>query len=47
MSWKLFKTHFRKSYLIEGYYYGKSKEFNDLKLGKMSMDEFVNKFVSI
>lgn len=47
MSWKLFKKYFSQNYFIEIYYDEKDKEFNDLKLGQLSMDEFIKKFICL
>lgn len=47
MTWKLFKRYFKQNYLTEMYYDEKPKEFNDLRLGQMAMDGFVNKFTSL
>ena len=47
MTWKLFKKHIKQKYLTELYYDEKDKEFNDMKLGQMTIDEFVTKFFSL
>lgn len=38
---KLFKRHFKWKYLTERYYGENEKEFNDLKIGQMTIEEFV------
>ena len=40
LSWKTFKKLFKKKYMSVRYYDEKSKEFNDLRLGTLTMDEF-------
>lgn len=47
MTWNFFENHFKKKYLNVRYYGEKEKEFNDLKLGKMIIEEFVTKFASL
>jgi hypothetical protein len=47
LSWKQFKKYFRKQYLLENYMDGKTKEFYELRLGKLTIDEYVNKFLEL
>ena len=47
LSWNIFKGLFKNKYMSKWYYEEKSKEFNDLQLGTLTMDEFVNKFVNL
>lgn len=47
MTWKLFKQDFKQKYLNERYCDKKAKEFNDLKLGQMSIDVFVSKLLNL
>lgn len=47
MIWKLFKKEFKKMYLIKRYYDEKTGEFHELRLCQLTMDEFVNKFMSL
>ena len=47
LSWKQFEKYFRKQYLSEKYMDGKTKEFYELLLGKLTIDEFVNKFLEL
>ena len=43
--WKRFKKYFKGKYLSDRYYDGKIKEFHELKLGQMTMEEYANKFM--
>jgi hypothetical protein len=45
LSWKQFEKYFRKQYLSEKYMDGKTKEFYELRLGQLTIDEFFNKFL--
>ena len=47
VSWKQFEKYFMKQYLSKRYMDGKTKEFYELKLGQLTIDEFVNKFLEI
>jgi hypothetical protein len=47
LSWKRFEKYFRKQYLEEKYMDGKNKEFYELRMGKLTIDEFVNKFLEL
>jgi hypothetical protein len=40
VTWKEFKKHFENKYLTKRYYDRKMKEFFELKLGSMSIDEY-------
>jgi hypothetical protein len=40
VTWKDFKRHFEKKYLTKRYYNKKMKEFFELKLGSMTIDEY-------
>jgi predicted AlkP superfamily phosphohydrolase/phosphomutase len=40
VSWRQFKGYFQEKYLSEHYYERKTKEFFELKLGSMIMDEY-------
>jgi len=44
---KIFKEYFKVKYLTKRFYDEKAKEFHDLQLGQMSMDEFITKFTSL
>jgi hypothetical protein len=45
MSWKQFEKYFKNKYLSEKYFDGKTKEFYELKLGQLTIDEYTNKFL--
>jgi len=47
LNWKLFKKYFKQKYLTKMYYDEKDKEFHDIKLGHMLIDEFVTKLVNM
>jgi len=47
VSWKQFKKYFQQKYLSEHYYERKMQEFFDLRLGNMTMDEYVKKFLDL
>ena len=47
LSWKQFEKYFRKKYLSEKYFDEKAKEFYELKLGKLTIEEYVNKFLDL
>ena len=47
LSWKRFEKYFWKKYLSERYFDEKAKEFYELKLGQLTMEEYVNKFLDL
>lgn len=47
MEWEEFKRLFKKQYLSENYYERKTKEFYELRLGSMNMEELINKFLDL
>ena len=47
MEWSDFKKYFKKQYLSENYYEQKTKEFYEIRLGKMTMDDLINKFLEL
>jgi hypothetical protein len=47
LSWRKFEKYFKKKYLSERYYDEKTKEFYELKLGQLTIDEYVNKFLEL
>jgi hypothetical protein len=47
LSWKWFEKYFWKKYLSERYFDEKAKEFYELKLGQLTMEEYVNKFLDL
>jgi hypothetical protein len=42
-----FKKYFKKEYLSKSYYERKTKEFYELKLGKMSMEDLITNFLEL
>ena len=44
-SWKQFEKYFKNKYLLEKYFDGKTKEFYELKLEQLTIDEYINKFI--
>jgi hypothetical protein len=47
LSWKQFEKYFKKKYLLKKYFDGKTKEFYELKLGQLTIDEYINKFLEL
>ena len=47
VTWDAFQQYFKDKYLTECFYDEKSQEFHDLKLGQMTMDEYITKFTSL
>jgi hypothetical protein len=47
LSWERFEKYFRKKYLSEKYFDEKTKEFYELKLGQLTIEEYVNKFLDL
>ena len=47
ITWELFQQYFKDKYLTERFYDDKAKEFHDLRLGQMTIDDFVTKFTSL
>jgi hypothetical protein len=47
LSWKQFEKYFKKQYLSEKYMDGKTKDFYELRLGQLTLDEYVNKFIEL
>jgi hypothetical protein len=45
--WKQFEKHLKKKYLSDKYFDGKNKEFYELKLGQLIIEEYVNKFIEM
>jgi hypothetical protein len=46
-SWKQFEKYFKNKYLSENYFDGKTKEFYELKLGQLSIYEYIKKFLEM
>jgi hypothetical protein len=47
VTWKEFKKHFEKKYLTKRYYDKKLKEFFEIKLGRMTIDEYERIFLEL
>jgi hypothetical protein len=47
ITWKEFKTYFENKYLNKIYYNRKMKEFFELKLGNMTIDEYKERFLEL
>jgi hypothetical protein len=45
VTWKDFKRYFEKKYLTKRYYEKKMREFFELKLGSMTIDEYERSFL--
>ena len=44
LEWSDFNKYFKKQYLSKSYYERKMKEFYELRLGQMTMEDLINKF---
>jgi hypothetical protein len=47
LSWKQFEKYFKKNYLWEEYFDGKTKDFYEFKLGQLTIYEYINKFLEL
>ena len=47
LEWAKFKRLFKKQYLSESYYARKTKEFYELRLFQMNMEDLINKFLDL
>jgi hypothetical protein len=47
ITWKEFKRYFEKKYLTKRYYDRKMKEFYEIKLGNMTIDEYERRFLEL
>jgi hypothetical protein len=47
VSWRRFKEYFQEKYVSEHYYERNMKEFFELKLGSMTMDEYEKRFFEL
>lgn len=45
--WRKFEKYFKQKYLSERYYDNKREEFYELRLGQMTMEEYVNRFLEL
>jgi hypothetical protein len=47
LSWERFEKYFRKKYLSEKYFDKKTKELYELKLGQLTIEEYVSRFLEL
>ena len=47
VTWEDFQSKFKSRYLNERNYDEKSKEFHELRLGQLTIDDFVTKFTNL
>jgi hypothetical protein len=47
ITWKEFNSYFEKKYLTKRYYDKNMKEFFELKLGSMTIDEYERRFLDL
>ena len=47
VTWEDFQVKFKNCYLNEPYNDDKAKEFHELRLGQLTIDEFVTKFTNL
>jgi hypothetical protein len=47
VTWRRFKKYFEKKYLTKRYYDKKMKEFFEIKLGSMTIDEYERRFIEL
>ena len=47
VTWDKFQQYFKDKYLTKRFYDEKFREFHDLRLGQMTMDEYIMKFTSL
>jgi hypothetical protein len=47
VTWREFKRYFQRKYLTKRYYDKKMKEFFDLKVGSMTIDEYERRFLEL
>ena len=47
LEWSNFKKYFKKKYLSEIYYERRTKEFYELRLRQMTMEDLINKFLEL
>ena len=45
--WKQFQKYFKHKYLSDKYYDDKIKEFHELRLGPLTMEEYANNFLEV
>ena len=47
LDWEEFKRLFKEKYLYERFYGKKNKEFHEMKMGSMTIDGFITKFLEL
>ena len=47
LSWKQFEKYFKKKHMSKKYFDGNTKEFYELKLGQLTINEYINKFLEL
>jgi hypothetical protein len=47
VTWREFKRYFERKYLTKRYYDKKMKEFFELKIGRMTIDEYERRFLEL
>jgi hypothetical protein len=47
LSWKKFEKYFKKNYMSQKYFDGKTKDLYELKMGQLTIDEYINKFIEL
>lgn len=47
ITWENFQRYFKEKYLVEIFYDKNAKEFHDIRLVQLTMDEFITKFTSL
>ena len=47
LEWAKFKKLCKKQYLSESYYERKTKDFYELRLGQMTIEDLINKFLDL
>jgi hypothetical protein len=47
VTWREFKRYFQRKYLTKRYYEKKMKEFFEIKLGSMTIDEYERRFLEL
>jgi hypothetical protein len=47
LSWKQFEKYFKKKYLPEKYFDGNTKELYEVKLGQLTIDEYIKKILEL
>ena len=45
--WTKFRKIFEEKYMLESLFKKKVKEFHELRMGSMTMDDFINRFLDL